>query len=400
MRLLRSAAALAVAAGVAHASVFADSFTQSQYGFTLQAIYDSDAGHTNFTLHTLNSGQAVGWMGIGTGEQMAGSNMMVGWVNTDNTVVISQRTTAGEIMPTTKNIKAQRFTVDKTLSKTQSSGTTFAWSQPGFPEAGGNMQMVNMIWAVNPSDAPATADTSATIYKHASRGFITLDLTKPYTGGAITASDASSGAPKASRTMSMRNSIIIAHMVLSIVAWLILMPAGIFIARFGRTAFTWLPKHRIVQTVSIAFILIAMGLGFAIVKSEGGVDFSQRHHKLGFVLAMLAVFQGLLGQFGHMLWNAKRIRVQNYLHIIIGIVLFGLAPWNMALGFDLWVPWYPSVAGKYVCIAWAALLGVVYICGLALLPREFKTDRKAQELRAAIRIDSNDDVGGQHDRKA
>jgi protein-S-isoprenylcysteine O-methyltransferase Ste14 len=46
-----------------------------------------------------------------------------------------------------------------------------------------------------------------------------------------------------------------------IVGWLLIFPAGIFLARFGRTTFKWFPKHRIVQTFGVLIVFIGMFLG-------------------------------------------------------------------------------------------------------------------------------------------
>jgi hypothetical protein len=57
-----------------------------------------------------------------------------------------------------------------------------------------------------------------------------------------------------------------------IAGWLLIFPAGVFIARFGRTAFVWLPKHRAVQIGGMVVVLAGLVLGeFAHTPCE-------RHH--------------------------------------------------------------------------------------------------------------------------
>ncbi len=256
---------------------------------------------------------------------------------------MSNRQAVGEVQPlTTTALQLPAIVLSTASTKTNSTGTTVAWTQPGFPQSGSTFNAVDMIWAIN-TQGPTSSAQNAVLYKHQTRGFITLDLTKPYQGGAVTSSETSSSSSAsggAQRGMTKRNMIVWAHMIIGIVAWLLILPTGVFIGRFGRTKFRWFPAHRAVQTVGILFVIIAMFLGFGTIWCLGaasqGRQLTLTHHKLGLALALLAVFQGLLGQFGHIMWHRKAIRLQNFLHIIIGIVIIPLATWNMGEGFELW----------------------------------------------------------------
>ncbi len=215
-----------------------------------------------------------------------------------------------------------------------------------------------MIWAMNPSGPSSTA-TDASFSRHTAEGRMTLDLTKPYTEGSAGASTvvSSTGSEQGEgeeeetdRSMSKRNMIVWAHMIIGIFTWLLVFPLGVFIGRFGRTTMRWFPKHRIVQVIGIVLAVVTMFLGFGTIWAQGGHHMNERHHTLGLSLTLLAVFQGLLGQFGHMLWHAKRIRIQNFLHIIIGITIIPLATWNMGLGLELW-EWAPPDYAAYI-VSW------------------------------------------------
>lgn len=317
---------------------------------TLVGIYDSFSGSTNFTVQMKGNGVSLGWISIGTGTEMAGSSMMVGWVNTDNTVVLSQRSAAGDDDPTMEPLLLPRFTANKDMSKSTAAGTTFNWIQPGFPKAGANLAETKMIFGMRPGASPDTLNSSAHLRKHSKYGYISLDLTKPYAQGDDVTAQVFQNSDEDLRALTRRNNLLIAHMVLSIVAWFILMPLGIFLVRFGRANFTWFPKHRAVQVAALLLVVVSMLLGFGANWSTGDANLVDTHHLLGLALVCLAVFQGFLGQAGHIIRRATGVRVQNYLHMIIGISLIPLAVWNAGKGFDLW-EWAPPQAASIVVSA-------------------------------------------------
>jgi Cytochrome domain of cellobiose dehydrogenase len=186
--------------------------------FKLQAIYDSATSATNFTLTSPATNGDFGWVGIGTGQQMAGSNMVISWV-INNAVVTSNRHAVAEAMPQTTGLTIAGIERNDALTKSDTAtGTTVSWIQPGFPAAGSDMTAVNMIWSHNPV-APTSNDPTTTLYKHEIRGFITFDLTKPYDAtGNVAASATSSGQATGNRMMNKYNMIVFAHMVSALLA--------------------------------------------------------------------------------------------------------------------------------------------------------------------------------------
>ncbi|KAK0541633.1 plasma membrane calcium, partial [Tilletia horrida] len=54
-----------------------------------------------------------------------------------------------------------------------------------------------------------------------------------------------------SRDLSLpRNKVIIAHISFMIAGWMVVIPLGALLARYGRTYFKWLRYHRIVQLIA------------------------------------------------------------------------------------------------------------------------------------------------------
>ena len=197
-------------------------FTPSQKGnFNLSAVYDASTSSTNFTLTTLAHGSALGWLGVGTGRQMAGSNMVVMWASgaSGDQLVTTQRTASGNKQPSTNSLPLAAMQVSSSTTKTGTDGTTFNWVQPGFPTQGSNMQQIEMMWAAS-TTAPSSSDPSSTLHMHNNNDDITFDLTKPYDGGVIAPAvgttsgqaETSSG-DGADRSMDQYNMIVFAHMV-------------------------------------------------------------------------------------------------------------------------------------------------------------------------------------------
>lgn len=118
-------------------------------------------------------------------------------------------------MPTASRVTAAAFDFSQKAT-TSASGTTVTWTEP-MPDSYAPTNQQNFIWAHNPDDLPGTSDPNATLKYHGpnNRGFYSLDLTKPYTGAAVTSSGSSTsgmGAPQ--RDLSkMTTRVLLVHVV-------------------------------------------------------------------------------------------------------------------------------------------------------------------------------------------
>ncbi|PWN51238.1 CBD9-like protein, partial [Violaceomyces palustris] len=349
----------------------------------LQAIYIPSKSQINYTLTTDGGGQGIGWYGVGTGRRMSGSNMMVGWVNPDSSVTLSQRTASGHNTPTT-SISSSAMTIDTQLSKSNSSMTVWSWS---FPVTSAPSSSEYHIWAYNNQRTPSSSSASSSISEHNAYGTLTLDLTKAYnpttdSGSSVTtpgsspsssSSSNSEGGQSASgdgaRVLNSSNKLIIAHMVFMILAWLIVSPLAVLIGRWGRTFFKWFPIHRNLQIVTvllfaIGFVLILIEVG----KEAGAEHFDSNHAKAGLAILILVAIQLVLGQLGHKTkrWNPVRI-----VHVILGLVTTFLAIWNCAEGLEIW-DWQPAKWSRYLVFIWGGLILIAYLAGLTMLPRDLR----------------------------
>ncbi|KAJ1018537.1 hypothetical protein NDA16_004819 [Ustilago loliicola] len=336
----------------------------------------------NMTMTASGGGAPIGWYAVGTGSKMAGSNMMIGWVDTTGKVVMSQRTAPGHDDPTT-SISALAANLEHKFSFSNSSGTVWAWSFPLSASDRAPTSTTPFIWANNKNDNPASS-TTASIRRHTAYGVFNLDLIKPYDPSSSSSSDSGSSSSlkpgsntgsqnQSSRILNRRNNIIIAHMVMMIIAWFLLVPAGILIGRYGRTFFKWFPVHRAVMGAAFLFVL----LGFIIIvaqTSSGDEHFSSTHAKTGLAIIIIMVLQGVLGLVGH---KTKRFNPSRIVHVVIGLGVTMLAVWNSTEGLSLWSWGVPQWAGWILWI-WAGLLALAYLGGLALLPRDLRQWRADQ----------------------
>lgn len=327
---------------------------------------------------------------------MSGANMLVGWVS-NGQPVWTHRSAEGHAAPTAGLAKG---TIDlhshvTRVSSTNGGMTVISWS---FPQKSSPGNAFPHIWAAKSSDTPTGSGDTAHIGLHDEQGVLPLDLTLRYHGeapkappgvtalaaygGGTASTSSSSGSSSSSSGMgtsgrnldTYHNRVWIAHMVFMILAWLILVPAAILVGRFGRGLLKWFPVHRNLHLAALVSLFIGFFLAVGATSNAKRAHFDGRHQKLGLSLFILPLAQALLGQFGHVFRRQKGVRVQNYVHIVLGLLLFCLAVWNFHLGFEAWVWWRVPNAASYVVYAWAAVLGTVYLGGMALLPRQLKDE--------------------------
>ncbi|KAK0561201.1 hypothetical protein OC861_005937 [Tilletia horrida] len=181
-----------------------------------------------------------------------------------------------------------------------------------------------------------------------------------------------------SRDLSLpRNKVIIAHITFMIAGWMVVIPLGALLARYGRTYFKWLRYHRIVQLIGMIFVTVGFALAVTFHNLiPGFTHFSTPHGKLGLAIFVLGWAQSFLGQTGHLLFRSRQIRYLNYSHIILGITTFALAILQISWGFQEWrykpPTWVPNVF-----YGWAGFIFLLYAFGFTLIPRERRSAAQA-----------------------
>ncbi|KAK0557566.1 hypothetical protein OC846_000354 [Tilletia horrida] len=338
----------------------------------VSAVYDDQASSVEYVASFAG---AVGWIGVGQGSRMAGANMMVGvgWPTSDGQVVLSQRTASGHVPPATDQLTAQAFQPDMASSTTNASITSLVWTFPVAADFA--TAQTRHIWAYS-SISPDSDDPSASIPMHDRDGIFALDLTKALGGensDPTVSSNASSTASAPIRDLS--NNIVrllFAHMIVMSVAWMGFVAAGILIGRFRYFyADSWLKIHRAVQLFGLVLIVIGFALGWQAVESQGATHFAASHNLYGLVMFILVIIQACWGQIGRLIYRAKGIRLQNYGHILLGVVLFfGMSLHQIRLGFQTWAWQAPTWVPDIFFPVWFAVILLAFLGGLVLLPKE------------------------------
>jgi hypothetical protein len=166
------------------------------------------------------------------------------------------------------------------------------------------------------------------------------------------------------------NRLVLTHLIFGVLTFLVLVPAAILVARFGRGAFKWFPHHRNIQIVSSIFLIITYALGNV---AAGPAPLAEAvHYQVGTAIFVMFWAQVALGLAAHHV-SGGISRIIGWLHMPLGIIIFGLAMWQMQSGWSIWSGGYePGRAPQDVLYAWMGLLILLYLVGLALLPKQIK----------------------------
>ncbi|KAN0064211.1 hypothetical protein ACQY0O_003378 [Thecaphora frezii] len=348
--------------------------------FCLNAIYDASQGRVNYTMYTQSGVQPTGWYAMGTGNRMAGSDMMISWVSSQGAPIMSQRTTTAGHAPPTTQITAQAASTIPKDTYSNSSLTSWSWSSPVSSSSFTPSNKTSYIWAANPSNNPGDSSSSS-LRQHSDFGTLSLNLDKAYTpsssqsaASSSSSAGSSSGAAMSSSTSgggSSSTRLIVVHLVFMILAWLVVSPLAVLIGRWGRTTLkAWYPYHQYLQLFTIAFTVIGFSVIVSKVQSDfGGDHFSDTHGKVGLAVFILAICQAALGAVGH---TTKRFHPTRIVHVVVGLTTSILAIYNLGTGFEKY-SYNTAAASKY--IVWGigfGGFGLAYVAGLTMLPRDLR----------------------------
>ncbi|KJA19957.1 hypothetical protein HYPSUDRAFT_143067 [Hypholoma sublateritium FD-334 SS-4] len=316
------------------------------------------------------------------------------WQNNGD-VILSQRKASSEVMPTTDSSPPRTASALQAQSTISTTTPSLAYTIPS------NTDVTQpIIYAYGTTD-PNSADPTATLIQHLDYGTLTLNLqanvisSNGSSSGNTTTPTASDGSGGSlSIPLAQYEKLIIAHAILCTIGFLLLLPAGVLLARYMRTFVSnWFQGHWIVQ-FGIAGIVIIVGiaLGIASVSQAHAVHFDDDHKKWGIGLLVLYLVQCGLGAFIHFVKKADRKRrpAQNYLHAVLGLAIIGLALFQVHSGYDH--EWVVSTGREalpksvnVVFWVWVVLLPVSYAVGLSFLPKQFRQER------AKVNISNGDD---------
>ncbi|KAG8958005.1 hypothetical protein FRC00_003195 [Tulasnella sp. 408] len=265
--------------------------------------------------------EQLGWMAMGFGSRMPDTPIVVTWPNDDGSITLSQRQAPAHIMPTVVDNPEQTATLEWDNSILATNSTSIAFTLP-LPTA--SLNAVPLIWAYS-TQRPSSSAVDAALVQHDNMGTFTIDLTQPMnalpTGTAAatgtstqvvgptpTGRPSNSGNAGPDVVLSASQRKIRTHGILMSVGFLVLLPLGVFIARFSRTIpflkDKWFTAHWFVQFVlsgPIIFAGWALGYQFA-----GNVHFQDNHTRAGLALLILYLIQLAWGTIIHFFKPARK----------------------------------------------------------------------------------------------
>ncbi|KAL4253110.1 hypothetical protein ABKN59_002173 [Abortiporus biennis] len=331
-----------------------------------------------YTLQSLNAAP-LGWMAMGFGATMANSPMVIMWPNSDGSITLSQRKTNAEVMPTVDSNPPRQATLQSSLSSLTGANPKLVYTIPSTGSPG----QETIIWAFGATN-PGSSAVDATLVQHLNSGPISLDLSQT-----ISSSSSTTTQPVSSFHFPLLpfEKKIVAHAVLSMVGFIILLPAGALVARWTRT-FTnmWFKGHWIIQLGLAAPVIIAgFALGVSAVETSGSPHLNDRHKKAGLAVFILYMVQLALGGLIHYVKPSsftidKKRPIQNYVHAVLGLLIIALAFYQVRTGIR--TEWILTTgraqignAANIVWYIWVVVVPVAYFAGLSLLPRQWSQER-------------------------
>ncbi|KAJ3354325.1 hypothetical protein HDU83_005480 [Entophlyctis luteolus] len=372
-------------------SIATSSFCSDQNAICVTVIRDTVNKTATITVFST----LQGWVGIGTGAQMAGSTMFIGWNNASATV-ISQRAATGEIAPSYN--PSPIFTqvgVPASISIPPSATIVFAIMFPDSANIVFNSTATPLIYAGSNTPPSTPASAGSAIPPHDTRGAVALDVSTAGTATAGTATDDES--PGSATRIAL-------HSAAMFVAWGVLPAAGIFVARYLKTRWghRWFLSHVGLMCFGVPACMI-VGLAAVELGRVGPRFAGSPHAILGAVIAFgIFPLQIVLGFVSNALFDAQRRCVPwwDRLHWYVGrgVVVLAIAQIQLGLLLGafpvvwtvlLWV-WVVAVAaGLFGGVGEYLLGGVVHELQAEPKPDPVSTSTSSDEVSSPASFEND-----------
>ncbi|CAG8524186.1 4652_t:CDS:2 [Ambispora gerdemannii] len=315
----------------------------------------------NFVTFNLTAPSTVGWFGVGIGDGMIGSYLMIAWPNSDNTITISQRKAVAHAEPPTTDQQTD-LNLDSSLSGVRN-GQMIAIIKRAVTVSGSTMTTSgeqSFVWAFSKTN-PKSNQKNARLTQHDNKGTTSFNLVTSSSGSPAT--DVQTiNALNSEDGLTRNQKLAIAHGSLMCGAWLITMPIGIFMARFARKLLpnAWFNLHWSIQVFGTTTLAI---LAYILIQLQDKVwesKYVKTHRVLGNIIFFGLLGQMVLGMIHHRLYRPDRESTPWWtkLHWWVGRTLFVLALVQIVLGFETYnvVTSVYVVYFTYVCFLIIALL--------------------------------------------
>ncbi|CAG8487244.1 10893_t:CDS:2 [Cetraspora pellucida] len=244
------------------------------------------------------------------------------WLNNDGTITLSQRSGGMPNEP-----KATNYQNDLQLVPNKTSGISndrlviyFRRLQKVRDSVINEAQ--TFAWAYG-TTRPSGKEPTSTLTKHIYRDNAFLNL-------------ANMGVESSSGTLSTYDKLVISHAIIMFMAWMVFLPAAVFVARFARILSFWVNLHRGIQVFLVVPLVIA-GNAVAYI-AAGGYQASDPHKILGLILFICLFVQLTVGVFHHEMYDPCRNYTPwwTHLHRWLGRAIVVLAIFQVPLGLSLY----------------------------------------------------------------
>lgn len=248
--------------------------------------------------------------------------------STGKNVTISPRLVSGHAEPSYTNITLQIFeptyrdNITMTISAKCSNCQT--WK-------GGSLDRTNtaapFMWANGPPGNLESSDLNAAIKQHATYGVFEMDLTAAVGTPGVPIPVNSSASKQVLEKTGDSDLITTIHGGMMILAFVVLMPAGVLILRVLDS-----PKwHGINQTISAGVGFVGAILGLSLGNYNRTSGFNSAHQIIGLLVVLVMIGQFVLGYLHHRMF--KRTHSTTWMapiHVWLGRVVI---PVGVATGF-------------------------------------------------------------------
>ncbi|KAJ5024005.1 hypothetical protein J3E73DRAFT_335735 [Bipolaris maydis] len=349
MRGFTGASAFGLAALASLASAQVANVCPSGVCFKLNIPQDTASSGTGDIFFQIQAPSSYEWVALGQGRAMANSNIFVVYTSASgNNVTLSPRQTSS-YAPPTPNSNAQVTLLEARCSNCNS------WS-------GGTMDFKsssgNWIYAFQNSGGPKnTDDTSAQIDQHSGHSVFNWDFAQAKGGSSVnpliattstgTTSDSGNTNTNSGNTntnsgittitatgaITNRREKLIAHGVLSSLAFVIFFPTGAIAIRLvSMTGMVWI--HGAFQVFGYMTYIAGAGLGIHL--ASGFNQTGAYHAIIGMILLAVVFFMPILGYMHHLFFKKVQSRtIWSHAHIWIGRIFITLGILNGGFGLKL-----------------------------------------------------------------
>ncbi|KNC52249.1 uncharacterized protein AMSG_01078 [Thecamonas trahens ATCC 50062] len=297
--------------------------------FSMEFKVDSEAERVSIAL---SSPHASGWVGLcftTSPGRMGPGHAFVGYASARYSpgFVVSQRLNpAVHQMPQ----PSQTQSVLATAGAVVDGRLTISFSRSIAASGPGDVTLRNepmaVVWAYSvqtPDDGDATLESP--FAQHGRSEHSTSDIRVNFFTGEVTRDD-------------LRERVITAHAWLMLIAWFVLVPMAILIARYAKDALgaNWFRAHMALNLVAVAATGAAFGM--AVWYSVEDFDGAHKVHKIIGLIILLATFvEPILGEVANVMWSPDREATPWFpdrIHWWFGRALVLLALVNCFLGMD------------------------------------------------------------------